>query len=290
MVERELALLKTLTALAWADGIVTPEESAMLDRAAGALGLSAAERQALASLRSEPVPLDQFEELARGLRTLVSSEPERREVLARARALVAADNVVTPDESRWLDLLDRILRAGETPSLFARVRAVLAGTRCEAGGVPAVAREDLERRILGGLLTRRILRAGGIEDPAAFETGVGRFLVATGLTPGETAEVLVTVQRNETRDDDRQRLCAAVNRITDHEGRLALLAALFAAGRSVTLTPDAAETELRLVANYLWIEPQDYVRLRAEAARRATGDTRGRPGPAGGGGAPGAVA
>ena len=43
------------------------------------------------------------------------------------------------------------------------------------------------------------------------------------------------MQRNETRDDDRQRLCAAVNRITDHEGRLELLAALFAAGRQGTV-------------------------------------------------------
>jgi hypothetical protein len=27
----------------------------------------------------------------------------------------------------------------------------------------------------------------------------------------------------------------------------------------------AAETELRLIANYLWIEPQEYVRLRSQA-------------------------
>lgn len=266
MVEREIALLRTLTALAWADGIVTPEESAMLDRAAVAFGLPAPEREALALLRRDPLPLDRFEELARELRALVSSEDERREVLSRARALVAADNTVTPEESRWLDLLERILRAGETPSLFARVRAVLAGVRCEGGRMPAAAPEDLERRILGGLLARRVLRAGGVEDPAAFEAGVGRYLAATGLTSVEVAEVLTTVQRNETRDDDRQRLCAGINRITDHEGRLALLAALFTAGRSVTLSAGAAETELRLVANYLWIEPQEFVRSRAEAA------------------------
>ena len=269
MVEREIALLRTLTALAWADGIVTPEESAMLDRAAIAFGLPAHEREALIHLRREPIPLDRFEDLARDLRALVSSEEERRQVLAQARALVAADLIVAPEESRWLDLLERILRAGETPSLFARVRAELAGVRGEGGAIPVAPREDLERRILGGLLARRVLRAGGVADPAAFEAGVGRFLAATGLTPGERDEVLVTVQQNETRDDDRQRLCASVNRITDHEGRLELLAALFAAGRQVKVDVRAAETELRLIANYLWIEPQEYVHLRSQEAARA---------------------
>jgi uncharacterized tellurite resistance protein B-like protein len=279
MVEREIALLRTLTALAWADGIVTPEESAMLDRAAVALGLPAHEREALIRLRREPVPLDRFEELARELRALVSSDEERRQVLAQARALVAADQIVAPEESRWLDLLERILRAGETPSLFARVRAVLAGARGEGGGIPAAPREELERRILGGLLARRVLRAGGVEDPAAFEAGVGRFLAATGLTPGEMDEVLATVQRNETRDDDRQRLCASVNRITDHEGRLEVLAALFAAGRQVRVDVRAAETELRLIANYLWIEPQEFVRVRSQAVGRALDGAPIDPGP-----------
>jgi len=179
---------------------------------------------------------------------------------------VAADQIVAPEESRWLDLLERILRAGETPSLFARVRAVLAGVRGEGGAIPVAPREDLERRILGGLLARRVLRAGCVEDPAAFEAGVGRFLAATGLTPGERDEVLVTVQQDETRDDDRQRLCASVNRITDHAGRLELLAALFAVGRQGHVDVRAAETELRLIANYLWIEPQEYVHLRSQAA------------------------
>lgn len=282
MVEQEIALLRTLTALAWADGVVTPEESALLDRAAVEFGLPPHEREALLRLRGEPVPLDRFEELARELRSLVSSEDERRQVLAQARALVAADQTVAPQESRWLDLLERILRAGETPSLFARVRAVLAGVRGEGGGTLATPREDLERRILGGLLARRVLRAGDVADPAAFEAGVGRFLAATGLTPGETDEVLATVQRNETRDDDRQRLCAAVNRITDHEGRLELLAALFAAGRQVHVDARAAETELRLIANYLWIEPQEYVRLRSQTVSGASAGEVLRGGPAAG--------
>jgi uncharacterized tellurite resistance protein B-like protein len=266
MMEREIALLRTLTALAWADGVVTPEESAMLDRAAAAFGLPESERAALVRLRAVPIPLDRFEELARELRVLASTDADRRDVLARARALIAADQAVAPEELRWLDLLERILRAGETPSLFARVRAVLAGVRCEQGETSAVGREDLERRVLGGLLARRVLRAGGVEDPAAFESGVGRFLAATGLTPGQMQEVLATVQGNETRDDDRQRLCASLNRITDHEGRLDVLAALFAAARQMNLGLQMVETELRLIANYLWIEPQDYVRLRSQGA------------------------
>lgn len=290
MVAREIALLRTLTALAWADGIVTPEESAMLDRAAVALGLPAHEREALVRLRDEPIPLDRFEELARELRALASGEKEQRQVLAQARALVAADQKVAPEESRWLDLLERILRSGETPSLFARVRAVLAGVRAEGGETPAAPREDLERRILGGLLARRVLRVGGVEDPAAFEAGVGRFLAATGLTPRERDEVLATVQRNETHDDDRQRLCASVNRITDHEGRLGLMAALFAAGRQVNAGVSAAETELRLIANYLWIEPQEYVRLRSQAVGKAPGAEPIGPSPGGGAPAPGVVA
>jgi uncharacterized tellurite resistance protein B-like protein len=286
MLEREIAMLRTLTALAWADGVVTPEESTMLDRAAVDLGLPADEREALTRLRREPIPLDRFEELARELRLLVFSEEERRQLLAQAHALVAADHQVAPEESRWLDLLERILRAGETPSLFARVRAVLAGGRGDGGGAPVVSQDAEERRILGGLLARRVLRAGGVEDPLAFATGVGRFLVVTGLDPRDVEGALVAVQRNETRGDDRQRLCASVNRITDHEGRLALLAALFAAWRQVPGGASAAETELRLIANYLWIEPQEFVRLRAEAAGGARGGETAGPSPAGGAPAP----
>lgn len=161
MVDREIALLRTLTALAWADGAVTPEESALLDRAAVEFGLPVEEREALVRLRLDPIPLDRFEDLARALRESVSTEDGRRWVLDQARALVGADQVVTPQESRWLGALDSILRAGDTPSLFARVRAVLAGVRGEGVRAPAAPREDLERRILGGLLARRVLRAGG---------------------------------------------------------------------------------------------------------------------------------
>ncbi len=280
MFETEIAVLRILTALAWADGQVTAEESAMLDAAIASLGLPEPERVALARMRLEPVPLDRFEDLARDLRASAPSEEERRRVLAQARALVAADRALAPEETRWLSLLERIMEAGETPTLFARVRAVLAGTR---RGPAAAPQAQLERRVLGGLLARRVLRAGGVEDPAAFEAGVGRFLAVTGLTPAERGEVLRLVQRNETEDDDRQRICASVNRITDHEGRLELLAALFDAGRQVDGGRAAVEKELRLIANYLWIEPQDYVRLRARAHAESP---TGKPTGANGAGAP----
>jgi hypothetical protein len=52
----------------------------------------------------------------------------------------------------------------------------------------------------------------------------------------------------------------------------------------------AAETELRLIANYLWIEPQEFVRVRSQSVGKVPGSAPIGPGPVGGAPAPGVAA
>ena len=74
--------------------------------------------------------------------------------------------------------------------------------------------------------------------------------------------MLRAIQLRVAQDVDRQRLCAEFNRITAMEDRLRLLRAMLelalADGR---ITPEE-EKEIRLIANFLWIEVQDFVETR----------------------------
>jgi uncharacterized tellurite resistance protein B-like protein len=271
MGERETAVLRVLTALAWADGIVTPEEVALLDRAAADLGLTPAERTAFVELRDRPVPLDRFEELARELRAVVTSPEAKREVLELARSLVAADHRVEAEEERWIRCLEQVLIAGEAPSLFSRVRLALAGKRCSVGSTPRTPATERERQLLGALLARRVALAAGAASGEAVAGVVMGFLEARGLGSPERGELLSLVDRHVEQEGDRQRTCASINRITDDAGRLDLFRTLFALGAGAGPRRAEAETELRLVANYLWIDPQDYVSVRGGAAGPSAG-------------------
>jgi uncharacterized membrane protein YebE (DUF533 family) len=70
MVPSDLALLRSLMTMAWADGKVTEEETALIDSLIGSFGANAEETEALKAFASEPktlddVPLDELDAGAR---------------------------------------------------------------------------------------------------------------------------------------------------------------------------------------------------------------------------------
>jgi uncharacterized tellurite resistance protein B-like protein len=63
---------------------------------------------------------------------------------------------------------------------------------------------------------------------------------------------------------DRQRLCASFNRIATMDERFRLLGCLFAVAKADGRIDEDELREIRLVANYLWIDARSFndVRLR----------------------------
>lgn len=264
--------------------------------------LTAEEREAVERHLAEPVPLDRFEAGARELRALVPSGAERQALLERAEMLVRADAEMDADEIRHLEGLRAVLQADDEAAagdeaapggaLLGRARAALGGfgrrlrldgaalatsLRTLAGEAIGAASdrpegpaaEARERRIVAALLAARVARSSGGGE-AETETRARQVLRALGVNDDAEVEALLAAMRHSpARTGDRQHLCAAFNRVAPEEERARLLSALFATAR-----PDAAggageETELRLIANYLWIEPQEFHRIRRAAAGEA---------------------
>jgi uncharacterized tellurite resistance protein B-like protein len=115
---------------------------------------------------------------------------------------------------------------------------------------------------LYGALLYRVVRADGVIRPE--ETQRLRHLLAEGFgfTGAEIEPVVMLIEHEIAREADRQHLCAEFNRIADMDERLRLLEALFAVGLADGDLSPAEEREIRLIANYLWIEVQEYVRVR----------------------------
>jgi len=145
------------------------------------------------------------------------------------------------------------------------VRALLddAGLARQPAG-SRLSEEEHVRLVLFGLLLDRVARADGVVQAAESEH-IRRALEAEAGLSGEALErVLGAVGRHAVTEADRQRLCAEFKRRSGEEDRRRLLGALFAAAAADGEVSRAEETEIRLISNYLWIDPQDYHEIRQE--------------------------
>ena len=276
---------KVLVALAWADGTVSAEEASAIRRWTARRDLTPEEREEVEDLLDEPVPLDRFEASLAELRRLVASRAERAAMVEKAERLVEADGSIDPEETRHLAALRAIMLAEDeaaAPShgggspLVSRARAALGGfgrrLRAPILASPAGARatpEERERLVLFGLLALRVARAGGATAPADEARARRALAEAADLDATEAGAVLESMRHASTRAGDRQHLCAAFNRVSPEEERRRLLRSLFAVARADGALSREEETEIRLIANYLWIEPQEFHRIRLDAATGA---------------------
>jgi uncharacterized tellurite resistance protein B-like protein len=278
--------LAVLAALAWADGEVTPEEAEALRRTASRMDLTAEERAELETLLREPVPLDRFEALVGELRRTHPTAEDQRLLLERADGMTRADDRLDPEEERRVAILRAVLEPAEAGSLLGRLRGVLGTAKRsvreagdavttplralleraerDPGGPGRPAREDRARLTLVGLLARRVAPAGGLgaATPAAdVRPALQR---AMDLSTPEVEMIVAAMRSEERTEADRQRLCAELNRRSDEGERLRVLRGLFAVAAAGGPVTREEESEIRLIANYLWIDPQEFHRVRLE--------------------------
>jgi uncharacterized tellurite resistance protein B-like protein len=136
------------------------------------------------------------------------------------------------------------------------------------GSDPEMERRRVHATLFGALLYRVIYVDRVIEPEEAERL---RSILSDDLEfePGEVDYVLRAIQLRVAQDLDRQRLCAEFNRITGMEERLRLLRAMMELAMVDGRLSPEEEKEIRLIANYLWIEVQDFVEIRRTVVGRS---------------------
>ena len=288
---RRTALVRVLAAAAWADGRVDPEEIEHVLAVARATGLSGDELAPVRELLETPVPLDTCERLVRELLESLHTDEERIAALDEVERLFRADAVLDPAEEALLaDLRGALASQSAVDGFLGRITDVFRGVFSGGGSRGSASiRPYLQNLVLTRLdelsdgrwkehidadrLNRACLHAAALGKVADTEDGQSaeelaiireRLAARSGAEPPLLDWMMEAVEEVGRAEIDRQRLLSEVNRISDMDQRLDLLDDAFAvAAADGTLGPGELE-ELRLVSNFLWIDPRDFngVRLR----------------------------
>jgi uncharacterized tellurite resistance protein B-like protein len=288
--ERHVALLEVLAAAAWADGRLDPEEARAIQARMAALGLSAEDAGRVARLLEHPVSYARAEELTRDLLVHLRTPEERRDALAQVERLLRADGELGPAEKELLaglsgvmgslDSVDTFLGwvAGVFRGMFATraaggegevtrhlKNAVLARLHAISGGAwrSEVDHDSLNRYTLFGAVLGRIAEAHGGLSPEELARIRGILEQTFFLKPPLLDWVMQAIVETRATETSRQGLLSEYNRIASMEERQELLDAAFAVAVADDRVDRAELEELRLLSNFLWIDPRDFHRIRA---------------------------
>jgi len=282
-IDRRAALLRVLAAAAWADGRLDNEEINRIKDLARAFDAGPEVMREVESLLQAPVSAARCEELTRDLLDRLPGDRERHEVLDEIEKLFQADGVVDPAEREVLDNLRGILASQSTVEGFmSRIKGVFRGLvpRSDAAGElseyvknPVLRRLDdisgggWQESMTAADLNRHTLFGAVLGKVAATEDGIApeeleriRSILGTraALAPPMLDWVTRAVAETASGDLDRQGLLSEYNRVATMDQRRELLDAAFAvAAADGTIGPDELE-ELRLISNFLWIDPRDF--------------------------------
>lgn len=290
--ERNVALVKVLAAAGWADGKLETEELNRLKELMLAYRMTPEETREVEVLLDAPVSYTRCEELTRDLLGMLGSPAQRDAVLAEVEALLRADGEFTEDEQEVLAGLRGVMDAMTSVDGFMnRITGVFrrAFTRRDGASSPGELTEYLKNTVLhrlddlSGGAWREHVDAATLNRFTLFGAVLGRVAKAEdGISPEEQARiqdilrtrfkiepplldlVVQAIRESASAHVDRQGLLSEYNRVSDSESRKELLDAAFAvAAADGTVSPAELE-ELRLISNFLWIDPREYnaVRLR----------------------------
>ncbi len=287
---RQVALLKVLAAASWADGRLDNEEMNRIKELILAYGLEQADIREVHALLEAPVSYSRCEELTRELLAMLTTRAEREEVLREIEALFHADAGMAEGEREMLAGLRGIMDAMDSVDHFvSRIGGVF--KRMFTARNPAADPGQLARYLKNTVLQRMHDVSGGAwraEADAAtlnrytlFGAVLGRVAdVEKGISEAELDSirglleerfslhpplldwVVQSVKEAASARMDRQGLLSEFNRIADMEARMELLDAAFAVASADGAVSGAELDELRLLANFLWIDPRDYNRVR----------------------------
>jgi uncharacterized tellurite resistance protein B-like protein len=294
--DRQTALLKVLAAAAWADGHLDLEEINRIKELMLRYRLEADGVREVEALLERPVSYEQCEQLTRELMQHLRSPGERDEALAEIGSVLAADGVVDPAERELLESLKGIMDAMTSVDGFMnRITGIFRGAfgNRRAKSDPGELSKHLKNAVLqrlddvsagewrneaevetlnfhtlfGAVLGRVADVEGGISDA---ELGSIREILAERfeLGPPVLDWVVQSVREASDAQLDRQGLLSEFNRVSDSSQRKHLLDACFAVAASDGSIAPEELAELRLISNFLWLDPRDFhaVRSKWEAA------------------------
>ena len=284
---KHTALLKVLAAAAWADGRIDVEEANWIKERALRAGLSIHDLTEVEAILETPTPYDRCETLTRELLERLTTPGDRKEVLDEVEALFRADGSFDESEARLLESLRGAMDAATTLDGFlGRVTSVFSGVfgakkspAQDESGPGGVLKARLDAVSDGGwrheisdaevhqhLMYAAVLgKVADVEDgkaPEELEAVKKALEQRRGLDAPLVDWIVRTVAETAHAGMDRQYLLSEFNRVADMERRRDLLDAAFSIAAADGSISDDEMEELRLVSNFLWIDPRDYNAIR----------------------------
>jgi uncharacterized tellurite resistance protein B-like protein len=284
---KKLAFLKTLSAIAWADGELDNEELNYLKHLALKFSLSNSNWTKLKPCLEDFIPPDEGEKLLREYLGRINTPGEKQELLNALEEMVRADERITPQERELLDKFSQIIRDTSAVGIMLdKLKGLLPDTlfkhaKDESGEAADFIHNKLLRNIrrrfskqgmqleqpldklnylvlFGGLLARVAYAEGDI-SPVELNY-LKRKLSQLAKFKSEELELLVAVIEDKTLEGlDYFRLTAEFFKVSDRKGRLDLLDCLFAlAGADEQLLSQEVE-EIRSIAYALGLSHKDFI-------------------------------
>jgi uncharacterized tellurite resistance protein B-like protein len=288
--QRSLALLKVLAAAAWADGQLDHDEINHMKELMLVYDLGPEEMREIDMLLEAPVSYVRCEDLTRDLLGMLNSQAEREEALAEVKALLQADGQFTEEERDVMAGLQGIMNAMTSVDRFmAKISGVFRRTFAsrdwgappgelslylkntvlqrlhdlsEGGWRDKIEAQTLNRYTLFGAVLGRV---ADVKDGISLqELDTVREILSHrfGLEPPLLDWVIQAVNEAASARMNRQGLLSEFNRISDSGERKELLDAAFAVAAADGAVSNEELEELRLISNFLWIDPRDFNEIR----------------------------
>lgn len=285
--KRQVAVLKVLAAAAWADGHLDNEEINTIKELMIRYGLNPQEISEVTALMDHPVSYSRCEELMRDLVGLLGSDSDRHEVMDQLRELFASDGHVSDEEKEVLDGLEGVLKSmsfadgfmSRVTGVFRRAlpgkkksgplteflkNAVLQRMHDVSDGEwqSSIAAEDLNRYTLFGAVLGKVAAAEDGISPEEIARIRSILKARFDPEPAVLEWIVQSVEEVCHNDMDRQALLSEYNRISEAHQRKNLLDAAFAVAASDGVISQTELEELRLISNFLWLDPRAFNEVR----------------------------
>jgi uncharacterized tellurite resistance protein B-like protein len=293
--QSHLALARLLAAAAWADGHADEDEVNAVKRFLLRFRFSPDDIRSVSLLLEAPVPRTEAERLAQEFVESVRSEADRHALLAHLTELFEADGKVTSEESEFLRSVQDLVESQPILDvLLARVRGLLSPAVFKPGrdrrGLADVLRSRLQGRVreklrelsaeaaqdvdrlnyaaLFGAMLQKVALADGTLSPEESARVAEALRARFGFADDEVSTIVATLETQVSREIDLQRLAAEFNRLSDQEGRVQLVRALFTVAAADREIRDEEVDEMRRIADLLWVDRREFNEIRLSFVRR----------------------
>ncbi len=284
---KNLAFLKALAAIAWADGHLSNDELNYLKHLALKFNLSDKTWVKLEPYLDDPISLEEGEKLIKDFLSRINTPREKKELLDSLEEMIHADQQVTPEELEFLENFSQIIRntsalgilQGKLKGLFGKTlfkpaasldnelseyihNKLLYKLRRRVAEAKLESELPLERlnylTLFGGLLGRVAYADDAIsaEELQQIRTHLNS---SEQFIPQEL-DILVTMIEEQTlKGLDHFRLTAEFFKVSDRKQRLSLLDCLFSLAAADHKVLHQEVEDIRLIAYGLGLSHKDFI-------------------------------